>query len=132
MTPDVVPTPPRWAERLLRWSLAPDERAAVLGDVQEEFAAIADHDPAQAVRWYWLQTLTSVVPNIARQIRNQWAEARQVINEEDQRARRRRLIGGASWTVLMGLVFGLLASRYPARADDWLEGGLLLASTGSC
>jgi hypothetical protein len=130
MTPDVVPTPPRWAERLLRWSLAPDERAAVLGDVQEEFAAIADNDPARAVRWYWLQTLTSVIPNIARQIRNQWAEARYVVNEEDRRARHRRLIGGASWTVLMGIIFGLLAARYPAHADDWLESGLAFASLG--
>jgi hypothetical protein len=130
MTPDVVPTPPRWAERLLRWSLAPDERAAVLGDVQEEFAAIADNDPARAVRWYRIQTLASVVPNVARQIRNQWAEARYVINDEDRRARYRRLIGGLAVVACVGLIFGILAGIYPRHSSDWLAEGLIFATPG--
>lgn len=47
--------PPDLAERLLRWSLADDERDAVLGDMQEEFAVIARVSPARAARWYWSQ-----------------------------------------------------------------------------
>ncbi len=130
MTPDVVRTPPRWAERLLGWSLAPDERAAVLGDVQEEFGALADQNPARAARWYWRQTLASVIPNIARQIRNQWAEAREVVNDDERRARRRRLVGGLSWTLLMGFIFGLLVALNRSNADDLSILGLMLASPG--
>jgi len=115
MTPGspFTPAPPRAAERLLRWSLAPDERAAVLGDVQEEFAAIAETDHARAFRWYWRQTATSVVPNIVRQVRNQWADARRVIDEQDQRSRRRRLIGGLSWMAFVAVLFGGLAIAFP-------------------
>ncbi len=127
---DVVRTPPRWAERLLRWSLAPDERAAVLGDVQEEFAALADQSPARATRWYWRQTLVSVIPNIARQIRNQWAEARQVVDEQDRRGRRRRLIGGLAWIGFCGVLFGALATANPRHADDWREALVIVAVPG--
>jgi hypothetical protein len=133
MTPGspFTPAPPRAAERLLRWSLAPDERAAVLGDVQEEFAAIAETDHARAVRWYWRQTATSVGPNIARQVRNQWAEARHVIDEKDRRLRKRRLIGGLSWIGCWTLACGALAWAVPARAHDFLAYGLTVAIPGA-
>jgi hypothetical protein len=55
----------------MRWSLAPEERPAVLGDLSEEF--VEQHQSAgdRAARWwYWRQTFTSVVPNVVRRIRN--------------------------------------------------------------
>ena len=61
--------PPR-AERIVRWSLAPWERAAILGDLHEEARAIAAAHGAQAAqRWYWRQTLVSVWPNVWRRVR---------------------------------------------------------------
>jgi hypothetical protein len=60
---------PRRAERLMRWSLAPWERAAVLGDLEEETHAIAnDRGAAAARQWYWRQTTRSVVPNVWRRV----------------------------------------------------------------
>jgi hypothetical protein len=58
---------PRLAERLLTWSLAPDERAAVLGDLAEEFSERADWTGGPAARrWYWRQALSSIPPNAHR------------------------------------------------------------------
>jgi hypothetical protein len=66
----VNPVPHR-AERLMGWSLAPWERAAVLGDLEEEAQAIADsHGEDAARQWYWRQTALSVVPNVARWVRS--------------------------------------------------------------
>ncbi len=63
--------PPRLAEQLVRWSLAPEERPAVLGDLAEEFAEERQHAGDRAARrWYWYQTITSVGPNVVRRIRN--------------------------------------------------------------
>jgi hypothetical protein len=62
------PVPPR-AERLLRWSLSPLERPAILGDLQEEHAALAQTKGADAAgRWYWNQVLWSVAPNLWRRL----------------------------------------------------------------
>ncbi len=83
--------PPQIAERLARWSLARSERQGVLGDMQEEFAYISARSGVVAAeRWYWRQTLRSIVPNAFRRARN------------DER-RRKRLRAGCWWT-LMGLV----------------------------
>ena len=61
---------PRVAERIMSSSLAPWERAAVLGDLQEEACAIAAHSGEQAAReWYWRQTARSVWPNLWRRVR---------------------------------------------------------------
>ncbi len=63
--------PPRLAERLLTWSLSPDERAAVLGDLAEEFSERTDWTNSSAARrWYWRQALTSIPPNALRRLRH--------------------------------------------------------------
>ena len=62
--------PPGRAERLMRWSLAPWERAAVLGDMNEEFNHLLNLDGAEAARrWYWRQAIQSVWPNVVRRAR---------------------------------------------------------------
>ena len=73
------PNPPERAERLAKWSLAPWERPAVMGDLQEEFRDLAETvgEPA-ARRWYWRQAIESVWPNFMRRLktddqrRNRW------------------------------------------------------------
>ncbi len=62
-------TPPRWSERIVKWSLPLEDRFAVLGDLQEEFAAIASASgEAAARRWYRKQAFVSLIPNILRHI----------------------------------------------------------------
>jgi hypothetical protein len=64
------PNPPQRAERLVKWSLAPWERPAVMGDLQEEFRDLAEAagEPA-AQRWYWRQAIRSLWPNFMRRLR---------------------------------------------------------------
>jgi hypothetical protein len=68
------------AERLARWSLAPWERAAVLGDLQEEARAIAVTIGDRAARhWYWRQAVVSVWPNVLRRAKGderRWSHLR--------------------------------------------------------
>lgn len=111
-------TPPRLAERLLRWSLADDERDAVLGDLHEEFIVIARDNPADATHWYWSQAIRSVGPNLARRLRQRAAHARQMETDEDRKSRLRARTCGATF-VLCGLAmvprhgeFTQLASAY--------------------
>ena len=61
---------PRFARRLVTASLAPDERAAVLGDLEEEFADRAGTAPRGARRWYRRQAMRSVGPNLVRRVKN--------------------------------------------------------------
>jgi hypothetical protein len=59
--------PPRLAERLLSWSLVPDDRDAAIGDLCEEFAARAARDGGPgARRWYWRQVRRSFFINLRR------------------------------------------------------------------
>jgi hypothetical protein len=64
------PNLPERAERLVKWSLAPWERPAVMGDLQEEFRDFAETvgEPA-AQTWYWRQALASLWPNFMRRLR---------------------------------------------------------------
>src|SRR5579863_7311167 len=103
--PEHLPGPPPLAERLLRWSLWPADRPAVLGDLQEEFATIAATDSRAAVRWYWRQTITSLLPNASRQVRRRWAAVRQVADQEDAK-RRRTLRKRGAWLVGLALFMG--------------------------
>ena len=59
---------PRLPLRLLAWSLRPDEREYLIGDLIEEYELRAAHDRGAAGRWLWRQTLTSMAPNIRRRV----------------------------------------------------------------
>ena len=61
--------PPARAERLVKWSLAPWERSAVMGDLQEEFRdlVVTAGEPA-ARHWYWRQAVASTWPNLRRRL----------------------------------------------------------------
>jgi putative ABC transport system permease protein len=64
----VIPVP-RIAERLMAWSLLPEDRDAVLGDLCEEFAMRADQDGTTAARqWYWTQVRRSLLANLHRRL----------------------------------------------------------------
>src|ERR1700733_15261089 len=96
-----APRPPRLAEQLLRWSLSPADRPTVLGDMQEEYSSFDDSDTAVANRWYWRQTITSLLPNTLRRLRQQWDEARRIVDEDD-RNRRRGLRRLGYWQMALG------------------------------
>jgi len=62
--------PPRLLERVVAASLAPEERAVVLGDLHEEFTGIQSRAGRRAaIRWYCRQTVTSLGPNLVRRAR---------------------------------------------------------------
>ena len=59
--------PPRFAERLLAWSVPDDDRVFMLGDCEEEHAAIAvAQGSAAADRWYRRQAYRSIGRNLLR------------------------------------------------------------------
>ena len=59
--------PPRFAERLLAWSVPDDDRVFMLGDCEEEHAAIAAaQGSAAADRWYRRQAYRSIGSNLLR------------------------------------------------------------------
>ena len=60
--------PPRIALWLHEQSLAADDREAVVGDLVEEFAARAAHDPWAARLWVWTQTCRSLATNLRRRL----------------------------------------------------------------
>jgi predicted permease len=62
--------PPRLAAWLVTMTTVQSDRQAVLGDLQEEFAAIDDEfGPSRARRWFWRQTLSSLIPGARRRLR---------------------------------------------------------------
>ncbi|HEX5215307.1 MAG TPA: ADOP family duplicated permease [Vicinamibacterales bacterium] len=63
----MIAGPPRLAELVVAWSLRAEERAAVLGDLQEEFSTLLAADGRSAARrWYWTQAIRSFLPNVTR------------------------------------------------------------------
>ena len=61
--------PPFFASLLLRLAARPDDRAFVLGDLRDEFAALArERGGAAASRWYWRQALASAGPLVASRL----------------------------------------------------------------
>jgi len=99
-------TPPPLAERVLRWSLAPGDREAVIGDFQEEFEAIRETRGAAAARqWYWTQTAASLPSNVLRRIRGERLRLRSAESADD-RASRRNVRHAALVMVGVGLVIG--------------------------
>jgi hypothetical protein len=103
----MTPHPPL-AERLLTWSLAPADREAVLGDLQEEFAALVEASGAPAARrWYWAQTLTSVVPNLLRRIQGERTK-RRLEEDEADRMMRMSIRRFSLWLIAVPIALGLL------------------------
>ena len=62
--------PPRVAAWLVTLSTVETDRQAVLGDLFEEFAVLEQQfGTRQARRWFWRQTLHSLVPGLSRRLR---------------------------------------------------------------
>jgi hypothetical protein len=54
--------PPRVALRLVEQFAAPDQREAILGDLHEEFSAVANHIGIRSARhWFWRQIARTLV-----------------------------------------------------------------------
>jgi hypothetical protein len=109
--------PPALAERIAGASLAPCDRQAVMGDLEEEFAALEVRaGRAAANRWYWAQTATSLAPNLVRRFRHAWLVQRPEANSaEARRQRRMRQLGVG----LLGLALvGFAAARSVHRDDS--------------
>jgi hypothetical protein len=63
--------PPKFAERLLAWSVPDDDRMFMLGDCEEEHAAIANaRGRTAADRWYRRQVGRSLGRNLLRRTRS--------------------------------------------------------------
>jgi hypothetical protein len=104
----MTPRPPALAERVIVWSLAFADREAVLGDLQEEFAALAAASGTGAARrWYWTQTLTSVGPNVVRRIRGERRQ-RRVDESDSDRLMRKSVRTFGLWLIGVPLSLGLL------------------------
>jgi hypothetical protein len=103
----------------MRWSLAPDERPAVLGDLEEEFALIAaERGELAARRWYLRQVLTSVVPNAVRRARRRYC------SDEARSARRTSRVSAAVFAVL-GIIVGAIGMLL--TPDGWVAGAGVMA-----
>ena len=86
-------SPPRLAERLLAIAVAdPDWRAAILGDLSEEFSAMHVRDPRRARRWYWRQAL-GISLHYVRARLGRPAVTRPMIEQDSPRAG----LGGLLW-----------------------------------
>lgn len=61
--------PPGFWPRLLGHVAPPEDREALLGDLEEEFRARAERDPDGARRWLRGQALRSLLPLLVRRAR---------------------------------------------------------------
>jgi hypothetical protein len=120
--------PPTFAERLLRWSLAAEEREAILGDVHEEWTAIAAaRGAAAADRWYWAQTVLSIGPNLIRRIQG---EHQRRIRDDDDATRASRRLARRFAAALFGV--GALAFAIGVLGGDDLFLTLLIPLAFCC
>lgn len=67
------PAVPRLARALVLIAAAPADKAALAGDLEEEFAQLADASPGAARRWYWRQASMSLPHLLLRRLRGQAA-----------------------------------------------------------
>src|SRR5215207_3806723 len=58
--PSKAMTPPAFPRWLLRRAAPPEDRAALIGDLDEEFCTRSANDGGKASAWYWRQALASV------------------------------------------------------------------------
>jgi hypothetical protein len=107
--------PPPRAERVARWSLAPWERPALLGDLQEEFRDLSETaGEGAARRWYWRQAIASVWPNVIRRLRGDdrrhalWSQGMQGV------------AFGCLMLVTQGIALTLSLSPVPRRFDPFI------------
>jgi predicted permease len=70
IAPDSHHRPPRAAVWLIRFITPRPDREVVLGDLHEEYQRqlLAGAAPSSARRWYWLQAIGSIGPNIRRNL----------------------------------------------------------------
>ena len=124
--------PPRLAERLVQWSLSPEDRPAVLGDLDEEFDSIsATLTVSEARRWYWRQAVTSAVPNAARRIRQGYL--REYGTPEAREAQRRsRRFGFWLLVIGAGMMVASLPLHLPLANGEAVAGWGLLLLAFSC
>lgn len=109
----MTPQPPKWAERLVTWSVGDDDRDAALGDLAEEFAERATRDGARAARrWYWRQARASAVNGLRNRRRHSIAQLIAAGSFRDLRDAARSLRSSPAFTgvVLIVLTLGVGAS----------------------
>jgi hypothetical protein len=116
---------PARAERLMAWSLPPDERAAVLGDLEEEAKDIAEAQGGRAAaRWYRRQVTRSLVPNVARRVGTTWRGWREVASLED--LERRRFLRRASvWFIGICFAPGVVVFAFTGEVGLFIPGAIL-------
>src|SRR5207247_2376212 len=67
--------PPRIAEWLVSLVATPEQTATILGDLLEEFSAIASRTSAAHARhWYWRQSIRTIAHLMRGQVRHAPAE----------------------------------------------------------
>jgi len=63
-------TPPRLAEKLMAIATSAPDRAALIGDLSEEFGRLHRRSPQSAKAWYWRQTARSAPHLFLKRLRD--------------------------------------------------------------
>jgi predicted permease len=120
MTPEPSTGPPAMARALARLTSGREDRALLLGDLEERFHAIADRDGRSAARrWYWSQALRGLharlLPDVDLWSRRSWQGVAGDVRQSARALRRRPLYAvGVAATLSIGL-----ASAAAVSAVAW-------------